>query len=157
MILKTLGSIPDIAGRTEGSLTVGSFSHRDASGLKFNIRCNRCGDTWLESYRRIMDGFLRQGCHNTQCRLNRLPERKVSKHEQWLNSTDEPAPEPLAPEPVKAESTPELVSVDYLRYLTACQKIGQHQVISPGEFNGLGSFMHKNLMERVEKIEEREK
>jgi hypothetical protein len=141
---------------TVGSLIVDSFSQRDASGFKFNIRCTRCGDRWLESYRRIRDGFMAQGCHNNLCRLNRLPESKVTAHEAWLNSPEpEPIPEPTpAPKPAQVV---EKVSVDYLRYVAACHKTGQSDVRSWKEFDNFGTFLHTNVMRQVANIEEKDK
>jgi hypothetical protein len=153
-VLSNPSTIPHIEGMKVGTLTVDSFARRDASDFKFNIRCTRCGDRWTESYRRIMDGFLHQGCRNTTCRLNRLPESKVSAHEKWLN---EPEPlavtqsEPVKPEPVRVEQ----VSTDYLRYVAICTKVGQADIRTWNEFKNFGSFMHKNVMAQVEQLEEK--
>ena|ERR1700691_1312270 len=155
MILANPAAVPHITGMTVGTLTVDSFSHRDATGFKFNIRCNRCGDAWPESYRRIMDGFLHQGCHNTLCRLDRLPESKKSTHERWLDSPEPvatPAPEPVKVKPVQRV---EQVSVDYLRYLAACQKTGTPSSVPWREFDLLGTRLHKDIMARVARIEEK--
>jgi hypothetical protein len=108
MILQNPSAVPHITGMTVGTLTVDSFSHRDGKDFKFNIRCG-CGATWTESYRRIMDGFLKQGCHNTACRLGRIPETRITQHEKWLDSPDEPVaaqPEPPKAEPVREVPKP---------------------------------------------------
>lgn len=154
LVLQNPAAVPHIAGMSVGTLVVDSFSHRDAQGFKFTVRCDRCGDSWPESYRRIMDGFLHQGCRNTLCRQNRLPEKKITQHERWLNQ-----PEPIAvrqPEPVKAEPVRvEQVSADYLRYVAVCKKTGQTDVRSWGEFKNLGDLLHKNVMAQVERLEEK--
>ena len=155
MILANPSAVPHIEGMTVGSLTVESFAYRDANGLKFNIRCNRCGDRWIETYRRIMDGFLSQGCRNTPCRLDKLPESKKSAHERWLDSPEPVAatqqPETPEAEPVRVEQ----VSTDYLRYIAVCRKIGQTDVRSWAEFKNFGDFLHKNVMDQVRRIEEK--
>jgi len=154
MIFADPNAVPHIAGMSEGTLTVESFSHRDPDGgFKFNIRCSRCGATWKESYRRIVAGFLKQGCHNTACRLNRIEPPKISAHEKaW--SEPEPAPA-VAPEPVKPEPIPEWISTDYLRYVAACRKVGQSDIRSWSEFRNFGDFLHKHVMAQVRNIEEK--
>jgi hypothetical protein len=113
MILPNPTAIPhSVVGMVVGTIVVDSFAYRDGRDFKFNVRCNRCGDSWIETHRRIADGFLRQGCRNTACRLNRLPERKITAHEKWLIAPDEvkpvdaPTSEPVKEEPRIQETLP---------------------------------------------------
>jgi predicted nucleic acid-binding Zn-ribbon protein len=155
LVLSNPSTIPHIEGMTVGTLTVDSFARRDASGFKFNIRCTRCGDRWTESYRRIMDGFLHQGCRNTTCRYGRMPERKpISQHEKWMNSPDEPPTPAPAPEP-KPAPVIEKVSTDYIRYLAVARRTNPEDIRSYAEFKNFGSFMHKNVMDQVAELEEK--
>src|SRR5580700_8216464 len=81
--------VRDLTGYTEGTLNVIGFSHRDAAGVKWHVRCSKCGDRTIETSKRIIDGHLRKGCRVDDCRLNRLKPVRLTAHERWLNSPDE--------------------------------------------------------------------
>lgn len=104
--------VQDLTGRTVGTLRVTGFSHRDAAGIKWHVLCTKCGDRTIETSRRIIDGHLGKGCRIDNCRLDRLPEKRITQHEKWLNSADDPtqaapAREPFKqPEPKKQEVVP---------------------------------------------------
>jgi hypothetical protein len=147
--------VRDLTGYTEGTLKVSAFSHRDAGGIKWHVECTRCGDRTIDTSRRILDGHLRKGCRIDDCRLNRLPEKRITAYEKWLD-----APEPVAapePEPAKAEPVQrvEPVTTDYLRYVAACQKTGTPSVPFR-EFQQLGPNLHRDIMARVATVEEKE-
>jgi hypothetical protein len=143
-------------GHKFGSIEVVKLAN--SSPRQWLLRCEVCKSEWPVP-ERILSQYNAAGlpipCRLETCRYGRLPERKISAHERWLNS-----PEPIAvtqPEPVKAEPIQrvEPVSTDFLRYAAACQKTGTPSVPFR-EFQQLGPNLHRDIMARVATVEEKE-
>lgn len=141
----------DLSGMTEGTLVVETLAYRTSDGEpRYNVRCKKCGDQWIERYQRLSQGFLKQGCHNSICRLNKLPDSKISAHERWLS---EPEPEPVTepvpePAPVKAVAP---APPDYRRYFTHAMKNSWTEVIPYGEWQTLPAHGRQWVLDRVAK------
>lgn len=73
------------------------------------VHCDICGSEWSMQDRAVRNHVFADGgngvaipCRLNECRMGRLQPMKITAHEQWLTSPDEPKPQPI-PEPVKAQ------------------------------------------------------
>lgn len=108
-------TIADLTGLRAGELSVTGMAQRKPE-VYWWVRCGRCGSTFRERHSLIMAGGLH--CKSDLCQLNRLPVRKTTAHEEWLNSPEpEPEPQPTpAPEPIKRPEVQQPVDPGYRRY-----------------------------------------
>jgi hypothetical protein len=143
-------------GHTFGSVSVMKLAN--SSPRNWLLRCNTCESEWTVP-ERIPSVYYASGlpipCRLEACRYGRLQPTKITGYERdYLNAPDpQPKPEPKPPktEPVRVEQ----VSTDYLRYLAVCQRTGQADVRSWSEFENLGQFLHRKVMDQVWRLEEK--